>query len=91
MAEFVWDEHNRQHVEGHGVDPAEAEDALRDPRVLAVEAYNHNGERRWAALGETENDRLLFVVFTRRRDSIRVITARTPEPGETRRYRRSRR
>lgn len=91
MEEFCWDEYNAEHVRRHGVEPLEAEDALRDPDALAVEASNSGNEQRWATLGETENGRLLFVVFTRRRKKFRVITARPPKQREAQRYRRQQR
>ncbi|MGH2801737.1 MAG: BrnT family toxin [Thermoleophilaceae bacterium] len=74
---------------GAGVDAADAEDGLLDPARIGVPAYRARGEQRWAALGATEDGRVLFVVFTRRRSKVRVITARDAAPREKRRYRRS--
>jgi uncharacterized DUF497 family protein len=85
--DFDWDDANRQHVQMHGVEPAEAEDALLDPRRIGVQAYRIRRERRWAVLGATEESRILFVVFTRRRSTPRVITARDATLREKRRYR----
>ena len=90
VTQFVWDEHNREHVRDHGVEPDDAEDALRDPDAIGVEAENR-GERRWAVLGTTEHGRLLLVVFTRRDGSIRVITARPASARDARRYRKQQR
>jgi len=83
---FQWDEHNEAHVLEHGVDPEEAVDALLDPGRIRGKAYNQ-GEQRWAALGETEEGRLLFTVFTRRDGLVRVITARDATSREKRSYR----
>jgi uncharacterized DUF497 family protein len=69
---------------GHGVRP---EEALTDPRRLVLRIRSQRGEERWAALGATEAGRILFVVFTRRRGRVRVITARDATPEEKRRYR----
>jgi uncharacterized protein len=87
---FDWDVHNEGHVWKHDIAPAEAEDAMRDPDRLPVGAYNREGEKRWAILGATEHGRRLFVVFTTRRDSIRVVMARPANSAEARRYRRGR-
>ncbi len=86
---FDWDDANVDHVRRHGVEPDEAADALADPNALAVDATNSATEKRWAALGATEPGRLLFVVFTRRDDLIRIITSRDAKPRETRRYKKS--
>lgn len=86
--DFEWDDANVGHIARHGVTPAEAEEALLDPRRLGMQAYQVKGEPRWAALGGTEAGRVLFVVYTKRGPNIRVITARDAERDERRRYRR---
>ena len=82
--EFDWDEANTAHIARHGVRP---EEALANPRRLVLRIRSQAGEERWAALGATEAGRILFVVFTRRRGRVRVITARDATLGEKRRYR----
>lgn len=84
--EFEWDDDNEGHIAPH-VKPQEAEDAMRDPKRAPQAAYNARGERRWALLGVTKAGRILFVVFTRRREKIRVVTAREATRSEKRRYR----
>jgi len=84
---FDWDDENSGHVRAAGFDPDEIEQALLDPRRVGANAYNAARERRWAALASTEGGRVLFVVFTRRRASVRVITARDATAAEKRRYR----
>ena len=79
-------EYNAEHIGRHGVTPEEVEDALLDPDRTRADAYNRRGERRWASPGATESGRLLFVVYTRRDERIRVVTAREAEPRERRRY-----
>jgi uncharacterized DUF497 family protein len=86
--EFDWDEANEEHIARHGVAPEEAEEALIDPRRLRMPAYDVEGEERRAVLGATEDGRVLFVVYTRRRGRLRVITARDAHPVQRRRYRR---
>ena len=84
---FDWDESNVAHVREHGVEPGEAEDAVLDPRRIGAPAYNLGSERRWALLGTPEGGETLFVVYTRRRGRIRVVTARPATNQEKRRYR----
>jgi uncharacterized DUF497 family protein len=89
--DFEWDEHNENHVLGHGVEPDEAEEGLLDPERVGVPAHNPEGERRWAVLGTTEEGRLLFVVFTHREGRVRVVIARDASRREKRSYRKRRR
>jgi uncharacterized DUF497 family protein len=83
---FEWDEHNIGHIARHGVEPYEAEEAVLDLQRLGRPAYKVHGERRWALLGATEAGRILFVVYTRRRERIRVLHARDATRREKRRY-----
>ncbi len=87
-SDFDWDDVNIEHVARHGVEPWEVEDAILDPGRVGASARNAPEERRFAVVGATEPGRLLFVVFTRREERIRVITARDAEDSEKRRYRR---
>jgi uncharacterized protein len=84
---FDWDDANVDHIAEHGISPEEAQDALLDPYRLPAPAHRVRGEQRRAVLGATVAGRLLFVVFTRRGVSIRVITARDATDRERRRYR----
>ncbi len=73
-SEFDWDEANIQHIARHGVDPAEAEQALdSDPVDLGVEFIN--GEDRLLSIGTTNRGRILVVATTMRRSRVRVVTA----------------
>jgi uncharacterized protein len=84
---FDWDDHNIEHIAAHHLEPEDVEEALLDPRRIGVPAYNVRDERRWAALGATDTGRILFIVFTRRQDFVRVVTARPATGREQRRYR----
>jgi uncharacterized protein len=88
---FDWDEGNEGHVLDHGVDPAEVEEALLDPRGAGADARNVAGERREALIGATESGRILHVVYTMRGEKVRPITARAADETEKGRYRRGRR
>lgn len=88
MEEFDWDDENIAHIAQHGVQPWEAEEALLDPGRTRTPAYRVGRETRRAALGATDVGRILFVVYTRRRGRVRVVTARDAGDREKRRYRR---
>jgi uncharacterized DUF497 family protein len=83
-----WDEFNIEHIARHNVCPNEAEEALLDRNRVSIESNTRNGERRWVILGKTYGGRLLVVVFTRRGEQIRVVTARNATSSEKRRYKR---
>ena len=88
LGRFDWDDENTAHISRHGVEPWEAEEALLDPGRIRTPAHRVGRETRRAALGATEAGRVLFVVYTRRRGKVRVVTARDAEDREKRRYRR---
>ncbi len=75
---FDWDEGNlAKSWERHRVRFSECEEVFANRPLLASPVEGHSGrEERFAALGRTDTGRLLFVVFTFRRGSIRVISAR---------------
>ncbi|MCK0767391.1 BrnT family toxin [Chromohalobacter canadensis] len=77
---FDWDEGNaRKNAEKHGVSQAEAEAIFFNEPLLVLEDSKHSqAEARFHALGETDDERLLHITFTLRKDDtlIRVISAR---------------
>jgi uncharacterized DUF497 family protein len=85
---FDWDAANIAHVGRHGVAPEQAEDALLDPGRIGCDACGQDDKRRSAYIGSTDAGRALFVVTTRRRRRVRVVTARDASERERRRYRR---
>lgn len=69
------DAHNIDHIARHDVKPEEAEQAiLNDPLEFGYDS-DVNGEERWTYLGETDQARILMVVFTLRGERIRVVTS----------------
>lgn len=86
MISIEWDPkkaHTNQHK--HGVAFADAVSALEDPYALTIED-EHPQERRFITLGMDGLDRLLVVVFTYRKETIRLISARKATPGERKAY-----
>ena len=85
---FDWDEGNiLKNWEKHRVSAVECEQVFFNrPVVLAEDAGHSQLEERMFALGQTDAGRLLFVVFTVRRDLIRVISARDMSKRERKEY-----
>ncbi len=86
---FDWDEGNAQkNWDRHQVTPEEAEDVFfHEPLIVRSDLRNSKREKRYYALGQSSAGRLLFLVFTIRRNLIRVISAREMNLNETRVYR----
>lgn len=76
--EFVWDEGNKnKNWEKHKVSIEECEQAFFDKgRKIYKDIFHSNTEERFLLLGKTEENRLLYIVFTTRAGKMRVISAR---------------
>jgi uncharacterized protein len=82
---FEWDEEkSKANLIKHGIDFEDASEVFYWPVV--VRGSNRNSEERWIAIGKS-HDRIVSVIFTRRGDVIRIISARHPRPNEERAYR----
>ena len=86
---FDWNDGNEgKNWEKHRVSDGEAEEIFfNDPLVAGADQAHSRKERRYFALGQTGARRPLFVVFTIRRQLIRVISAREMTKREQRWYR----
>ena len=77
---FDWDDGNeRKSAEKHGVSRAEAEQIfLNEPLLIDADVKHSAEERRFQALGRTDEGRRLHVTFTLRGEGklIRVVSAR---------------
>jgi uncharacterized DUF497 family protein len=76
---FDWDDGNIRKNERHGVSVSEAEQVFFNQPLLVLEDVDHSqDERRYHALGRTQERRLLHITFTLRSEGskIRVISAR---------------
>jgi uncharacterized protein len=81
---FDWDkgtfEKNRLK---HGVSPFECEQIFfNQPLIVAPDEAHSQKETRLYALGQTDRERMLFVVFTICKNLIRVISARDMSRSE---------
>ena len=85
---FEWDQYNSQkNWEKHKVTPAECEQIFFNKPIVIIEDIKHSqSEKRFYALGRTDLQGKLFIVFTIRNNLIRVISARKMNKKEKRSY-----
>ncbi|MCX5817473.1 MAG: BrnT family toxin [Proteobacteria bacterium] len=85
---FEWDKYNSGKIKTkHGVTPVECEQVFFNIPVIAGNDEKHSEtEDRFYVLGQTDSGRLLFMVFTVRKEKIRVISARDMNKKERRVY-----
>ncbi|MFH1856217.1 MAG: BrnT family toxin [Candidatus Omnitrophota bacterium] len=85
---FQWDEANfEKNWLKHQVTASESEQIFfNQPLIIADDVTHSKDEERYYALGKTDEQRMLFVVFTIRRNLIRVISARNMSKKERRIY-----
>jgi hypothetical protein len=75
---FDWDKGNLdKNKKSHNVENYECEQVFFNSPLIVISDEKHSvGENRYAAFGKSLQGRLLTVVFTKRNDKIRVISAR---------------
>jgi len=85
---FDWDEGNTsKNWLKHKVAPTECEQVfLNQPLVVQDDLKHSQNENRYYALGQRDQKRTLFVVFTVRKNRVRVISARDMSRKERRIY-----
>jgi len=85
---FEWDQHNaRKNWQKHKITPSECEQIFfNQPLIVADDQEHSQTENRFYALGKTDADKKLFIVFTIRNKLIRVISARRMNAKEKRSY-----
>ncbi len=86
--EFEWDRGNLdKSYKRHGVTPNETEEIFLDENILISPDTKHSfSEIRIKAIGKTAEKKLLFVVFTKRGNKIRIISARLVNKKEKSNY-----
>ena len=70
----------------HGVSFADAEGVVQDPLAVTVEDPDAEGEQRFISIGLGSAGELLVVVWTKRDDECRVISARRATRKERKQY-----
>ncbi len=86
---FDWDDRkNAANVAKHGIDFADASRIFEAPVLEGIDDREDYGETRVAAVGVVEG-RVLFVVYTRRGETRRIISARKANRHERQAYHRA--
>jgi len=86
---FEWDKGNAEkNGLAHAVTPPqEAEQVFfNTPLIVADDPTHSNHEKRFFVLGQTDEDRPLFITFTMRQKKVRVISARDMHRKERKLY-----
>jgi uncharacterized DUF497 family protein len=81
---FEWDDTNSvKNWLKHKVSKIECEQVFFNrPLIIKDDDKHSESEKRWLLLGRTDMDRKMFVVFTLRKNLIRVISARSMNKKE---------
>lgn len=83
IKEFEWDTKTVQKIiQKHGVFPHEVEEVFQGRNKIRAHMDIYH------ALGASKDGKYLFVVFRKKRDSIKIITVRPMTEKEKRLYRR---
>jgi len=84
---YEWDPAKaRANLSKHGVDFADAAIALEDDQALTIRDPLSSDEERWITMGKGALGSLLVVVYTGRKESVRLISARFATAREKRQY-----
>ena len=75
---FQWDRENiDKNLIKHNVENWECEQIFFNRPLLVFDDPKHSvSEKRWAAFGKTDAGRFLVIIFTKRDNLIRIISAR---------------
>lgn len=85
---FEWNPgKNQSNLEKHGVDFEEARTVFDDVLAVIIDDRFHSTlEKREIIVGLSSRYRLLYVVFTEKKNYVRIISARQLTSAEKRRY-----
>ncbi|MGI9439662.1 MAG: BrnT family toxin [Parvibaculales bacterium] len=73
--EVEWDEHNWPKCAKHGVSKESIEYVLLHDSQITPDLKKDYGEERHIAVGQNKNGRYVFIVFCRREEKLRPISA----------------
>ena len=80
---FEWDRGNLEHIKKHNVTYIECEEIFSNIPLLINHDKPHSEiEIRFQALGKTNNQRMLFIIFMTRNNKVRIISARDQNKKE---------
>ncbi len=85
---FDWDEGNlKKNIKKHNVGMQEAEQIFfNEPLILSDTNLRSSSEKRYKALGRTNNNRKLLAIFTLRNNKLRIISVRDMSRKERKEY-----
>lgn len=85
---FDWDVGNLDKSRRkHGVTPEESESVFTDEQSLVIPDTPHSKkEDRFVIVGKSDKKRYLFIVFAKRKEKIRIISARRMHKEEVKKY-----
>jgi uncharacterized DUF497 family protein len=85
---FQWDAGNiNKNLLKHNIENWECEQVFFNRPLFVLNDPKHSvSENRWAAFGKTDTDRFLVIVFTKRNNLIRIISARDMNKRERKFY-----
>ncbi len=86
VMDFEWDARKAEsNLKKHGIDFADAVFVLEDPNAITIDDENEQ-EQRFVSIGIDCFARVLVVVYTWRRNNVRIISARKATGKERRQY-----
>lgn len=84
---FEWNDGNLNHIKKHLVLDKECEEVfLVKPIIVSKDLSHSQIEKRYRVLGKTSLERKLNIVFTIRKNSLRIISARDQNKREREKY-----
>ena len=86
--QFDWDPRKaRGNLHKHGIDFDEASTVFADTLSITIPDPDHSeDEERWVTMGLSNRQRVLVVVHTEEEETIRIISARSADRLERRKY-----
>jgi uncharacterized protein len=83
LIDFDWDQYNSTKVRlRHNITLEEAEQTFLNYHLVKFDRKHSKTEQRFQLLGASNSGRILFIVFTVRRNQVRVISARRASKKE---------
>lgn len=88
ILQFEWDPQKAiRNLKNHGISFEEASTVFDDPILITFLDEKHSiGENRYITIGLSQQNRLLLIAHTERKEQIRIISARKATPHERRFY-----
>jgi uncharacterized protein len=81
-SKFEWDDNkNKVNIQQHEIDFHDAKLIFRHPMLIKTDTRKDYGEKRLVGLGLL-HDAVVVIVFTRRKDVIRIISIRRANKNE---------